>query len=942
MKVADISICILLALMLPGCFTDTQSVKGTFVQLESPVVSLKEMPSMIRGNAVYQLQLYAAAAEALSIRRLRLQISFSNGPFSDVTEIEGNPADYLWNTPAVDSKNVRLKLIAEDTMGKLSETLSDPFEIRTRGPYFSQELVSNTLINQQNAVTYGGTCESDYPITLKATSGNSSQTVKLTCANGIWNYSIAETQDGERLYEFIQTDPVGNKSIVNALWIRDTAAPTITSFSGPSKSVTNYVPFSMEISDLLTNVTDFCLKHTTDPSVSMEPDNNCWTRVDQPDQPNVPLAKIVKINSFYYRIGFSPALFRVQLYVRDQAGNTTSSPLTAEVNYLPGQPPVVANVLVANVDNPHVPPTRSELIFAAGDPVYIRWSASSSTTGLISNPISLYYTLNDSTYQPIAESLPNSANSGCSADPNLYTGCYVWATPTSGFFRIRVAAKDTNGTVTYGLSNFLNSGVLQGIAGNTDPGLGSSATAALFFNSASGFTAGDPQSFVITVDGRLYFRDANRGILWVSPIDGVQKMFIPTTEVQTGDGGPASQATLKAPLKITLDYRNRLLIFDYDRIRAVDFSTGLITTILGGGNSTGDNVGPFDVKFTPLTTNTEHSTSRKQMPLIALPNGDIVFQSDEYFTKGARTRWYQAAQGKVISIRPYGTGSAYDANEDIVNCSTQVVNTTVSCRLMNFAAAFNPITSQFTALQVGVWHQFVGSWGDYPANLITSGSEIGKASAPIPPRPEAYSHFVSGRNGNIYSINRYRPRVRRFDIATNTWIPILGNNTVGTCEDGTLATDCAMEIFDFFADASHVYFIDRGRIRTLDDQGRVVTLFGQPFHFGDGKLAISARLNIVTTIDVDKNGVIFLIDQKEYRIRKFTVGGLMNAVAGNGTNSTPNTTDPATQQPLLAQKAGTAFDYMRVNPETGAIFFNRGESKIAMLDSSGRWQDLKA
>jgi sugar lactone lactonase YvrE len=61
----------------------------------------------------------------------------------------------------------------------------------------------------------------------------------------------------------------------------------------------------------------------------------------------------------------------------------------------------------------------------------------------------------------------------------------------------------------------------------------------------------------------------------------------------SGDGGPASQAALNEPAALALDGQGRLYIADQtnNRIRAVDLGTGLISTVAGTGSATYDGDG---------------------------------------------------------------------------------------------------------------------------------------------------------------------------------------------------------------------------------------------------------------------------------------------------------------------------------------------------------------
>ena len=260
----------------------------------------------------------------------------------------------------------------------------------------------------------------------------------------------------------------------------------------------------------------------------------------------------------------------------------------------------------------------------------------------------------------IAPALPNAAGTGCTLQ-GTDTGCYVWTNniPANGFFRIRVVLTDKNGMIVRMPSNFVNGGKVNTIAGNTDPDLGASAQTAIFYNYGKQRDyLSDPGSFVVLNDGTIYFRDASRGLLTVSPYDGIQKLLIPTTGASVD--GPVASAQLHSPGKIALDYNNGLLIFDYDRIRRLDLSTMTISTFIGTGNQYADGVPPLSVQISPRLANDFNYSDYDgfEMPLIPLPNGDLIFQSESNkflsvsnFPPGSlmRFRRYIAAQGQVFA-----------------------------------------------------------------------------------------------------------------------------------------------------------------------------------------------------------------------------------------------------------------------------------------------------
>lgn len=93
--------------------------------------------------------------------------------------------------------------------------------------------------------------------------------------------------------------------------------------------------------------------------------------------------------------------------------------------------------------------------------------------------------------------------------------------------------------------------------------------------------------------GNLYFADA--GLNCVRKVNFAAKVAdIVAGRCRSsgfsGDGGLATQARLAIPTDVALDSAGNLFIADGARIRKVDASTGIITTIAGGGTQSGDDI----------------------------------------------------------------------------------------------------------------------------------------------------------------------------------------------------------------------------------------------------------------------------------------------------------------------------------------------------------------
>jgi streptogramin lyase len=135
---------------------------------------------------------------------------------------------------------------------------------------------------------------------------------------------------------------------------------------------------------------------------------------------------------------------------------------------------------------------------------------------------------------------------------------------------LAVGAPLSAGAADWRISTFAGTGV----AGST--GDGGPATSAQI---------NDPYGVVRGPDGAIWFCEHNgHRVRRIAP-DGTITTVVGTGERgHTGDGGPATKATLDLPHEIRFDKEGHLFIADMgnNAVRRVDAKTGIITTIAGG------------------------------------------------------------------------------------------------------------------------------------------------------------------------------------------------------------------------------------------------------------------------------------------------------------------------------------------------------------------------
>lgn len=104
-----------------------------------------------------------------------------------------------------------------------------------------------------------------------------------------------------------------------------------------------------------------------------------------------------------------------------------------------------------------------------------------------------------------------------------------------------------------------------------------------------------PTAIVVDREGNLYIADTmNHRVRMVDAVSGMITTLVGTGHARfSGDGGPAHQAALNEPAALAVDDEGRLYIADQSnhRVRMVDRRTGVIQTIAGTGIATYDGDG---------------------------------------------------------------------------------------------------------------------------------------------------------------------------------------------------------------------------------------------------------------------------------------------------------------------------------------------------------------
>lgn len=137
--------------------------------------------------------------------------------------------------------------------------------------------------------------------------------------------------------------------------------------------------------------------------------------------------------------------------------------------------------------------------------------------------------------------------------------------------------------------------------------------------------------------------------------------------------------------------------------------------------------------------------------------------------------------------------------------------------------------------------------------------------------------------GNIYVADKTNNRIRKITSA-GVVTTLAGNGYSGYADGAGIVAQFNLPIGIAVDGAGNVYVADQGnhRIRKITPSGLVSTLAGSSNSgYSDGT-GTSARFNSPAGIAVNGEGMIFLADEGNHRIRKITPGGLVSTLAGSG------------------------------------------------------------
>ncbi|MCM2357034.1 MAG: Ig-like domain repeat protein [Geobacteraceae bacterium] len=394
-----------------------------------------------------------------------------------------------------------------------------------------------------------------------------------------------------------------------------------------------------------------------------------------------------------------------------------------------------------------------------------------------------------------------------------------------------------------------------------------------------------------------------------------------------GDNGIATSQCIKRPTGVTVDSSGNLYIASDNRIRKVASGTGIITTVAGNGiyGYSGDNGLAILASF----KNTYSVTVDSSGNLYIADQDNNRIRKVDYRTGIITT---VASVNSPAGITVDSSGNLYIAdgsNNRIrkVDRGTGLITTVAGNGTQGFSGDNGAATAASLNLPNAVAvdssnNLYIVDRGNYRIRKVdhvtgiistvagnsTKGFSGDNGTAASASLNNPYGVTIDS-NGNLYFGDLNTSRIRKVDSGTGIITTVAGNGTQGYSGDNGAATAASFDWpRDVTVDSSgNLYIADyiNNRIRKVDSGTGIITTVagnGTEAYAGDNGPATSASFdNLRGGVTVDSTGNFYIADYNNNRIRKVTRGtGIITTVAGNGTGAYAGDNGPATSASLYS------------------------------------------
>ena len=426
-------------------------------------------------------------------------------------------------------------------------------------------------------------------------------------------------------------------------------------------------------------------------------------------------------------------------------------------------------------------------------------------------------------------------------------------------------------------------GVFRTVAGSGEGGYSGDGV------SATGASLSHPTGVAVDTAGNLYVADSwNDRVRKIDAARAITTLAGTGVRRYSGDGGPASRASLSHPTDVAVDTAGNLYLADTgsNRLRKVD-AASVITTLAGTGESGyGGDGGPATEALLSEPRGVAVDTAGNLY--VADSGNDRVRKIDASGTittlAGTGESGYGGDGGSATGASlSHPTGVAVDAAGNLYLADTG------NNRLRKVDAA-------------GVITTLAGT------GEADHGGDGGPATSASLSEPRGVAVDTAG---NLYVADAYNNRVRKVAVSGTITTVAGDGNEIGESEGG-LADQAKFQAPSSITvdGAGNVFFLDAQRIWKLDSFGQVTRVAGggSRTSYGDGIPATAARLVSPVGVAVDTAGNLY-VAASSGDIFKIDSAGTLTVLANVGSAiaiaaDAAGNVYVAEENPVLVRKIG--------------------------------------
>ncbi len=509
-------------------------------------------------------------------------------------------------------------------------------------------------------------------------------------------------------------------------------------------------------------------------------------------------------------------------------------------------------------------------------------------------------------------------------------------------------------------------GTITTVAGNGTPGFSGDG------GPATNANLNAPKGVAVDNSGNLFIADwSNTRVRKVSTNGIITTVAGNGTYGYSGDGGPATNASMGYPWRVTVDALGNLFIADYglQRIRMVN-ANGIITTVAGNGNNGyyGDGgmatsaslnfpygvaVDASDNLFIADTDNNRIRKVTPDLPTLSLHSVTAANAGDYQVvvtgSGGSVTSSVATVIVATITRQPASRANVVGTTATFSVAVGGVASSGYQWLKNGLAMTDGGNASGSTAdtLTLGaVQHADAASYAVVITNVagcVTSSLAIltvVDSPLSINTQPASRALWAGGNvtfSAEVSGVGpfTYQWQFNHTNLANGIITTIAGNGTAGYSGDGGPATGASLNgplgtAEDTFG---NLFIADNNNcvIREVNAGGIITTIAGNGTagHAGNGGAATNANLESPTGVAVDAAGNLFIADDGNNWVRKVDTHGIITTVVGDNYYGYSGDGGPATDASLY-QPGGVALD------AAGNLFIaDTGNQRIRMVDTNG-------